>query len=504
MAIASNISRRIESSANYKWWAYCAIAVGMFLTVMDQSGVNIALPRIADQFSADIPTVQWITLGYVLATSALLMPMGRLSDMIGRKRVYMVGFVIFMAAAVLGGTGQTFSVLVIAKVIQGIGSAAIQANGMAVIIEVFPQRERGRALGLYMTVIGIGSVSGPILGGLLVSSLGWRAIFFASVPVGMLALILAAVVLRGRTPDQTAGAGMASFDWLGAFLSSSALISFLLGLTNAHRLGWGSPVIVTGFVLGIALVIGFIWWEHRANQPMLDLGFFRRSSFSMGVAARFVSFLAGSAVYFLMPFYLMQGLGYPASVAGLLMVPSSICMAIMGPISGRISDRIGTRRPAVVGMALSTSAMFVFSRLTVNSPAIHIIIGMILSGMGMGTFSSANTSAVMSSMGKREYGIASAFMNLTRTAANVTGIATATTIVTITMGSLGYLPSLAVVSEAAGQGAKVAFVTGLSNSFLISGVLMVSALVVSWFRSESRILPATNVAQSEDGVEQTH
>ena len=157
--------QRITESPNYKWWAYAAIAVGMFLTVMDQSGVNIALPRIAEHFDADIPTVQWITLGYVLSTSAMLMPMGRLSDMIGRRRVYIMGFVIFIAAAAFGGSSPSFSLLVVAKVLQGVGSAGIQANGMAMIAEVFPERERGKALGLYMTVIGTGSISGPIVGG---------------------------------------------------------------------------------------------------------------------------------------------------------------------------------------------------------------------------------------------------------------------------------------------------------------------------------------------------
>ena len=172
---------KVTRSPNYKWWAYFSIAIGLFLTVLDQSGVNIALPRIAEEFGADIPTVQWISLSYVLATSATLMPLGRLSDMIGRKLVYVTGFVVFVGAAVLAGSADTFMLIIVAKVVQGVGSAAIQANGMAMVTQVFPERERGRALGLYMSIIGTGAISGPIVGGLLVTQLGWRAVFFASV-----------------------------------------------------------------------------------------------------------------------------------------------------------------------------------------------------------------------------------------------------------------------------------------------------------------------------------
>ncbi|MCH7746183.1 MAG: MFS transporter, partial [Chloroflexi bacterium] len=190
--------KRIADSPRYKWWAFFAISIGLFLTVLDQSGVNIALPQVADYFGADIPTVQWISLSYVLSTSVMLMPLGRLSDIIGRKRVYVAGFVVFVGAAVLAGSAQTFLLIIVAKIIQGAGSAAIQANGMAMITEVFSERERGKALGLYMAIIGTGAISGPIVGGVLVSALGWRAVFFASVPGGLAALVAAMIWLSGR------------------------------------------------------------------------------------------------------------------------------------------------------------------------------------------------------------------------------------------------------------------------------------------------------------------
>ena len=220
MALTLEPSKRILESPNYKWWAYAAISVGLFLTVMDQTGVNIALPRIAEHFSADIPTVQWITLGYILATSALFMPMGRISDIVGRKYVYMGGFVVFVAAAAVGGSAETLNVVVASKIVQGIGSAGIQANGMAMVADIFPERERGKALGLYMLIIGTGAISGPVIGGVLVSSLGWRSVFFASIPVGLL-------VLQRGPRMRGAHSESIRFDWGGAALSSTALVSIL-------------------------------------------------------------------------------------------------------------------------------------------------------------------------------------------------------------------------------------------------------------------------------------
>ena len=484
MALTLEPSKRILESPNYKWWAYAAISVGLFLTVMDQSGVNIALPRIAEHFSADIPTVQWITLGYVLATSALFMPMGRISDIVGRKYVYMGGFVVFVAAAAVGGSAETLSVVVASKIVQGIGSAGIQANGMAMVADIFPERERGKALGLYMLIIGTGAISGPVIGGVLVSSLGWRSVFFASVPVGILAFAAALLILQRGPRMRGADSNSIRFDWAGAALSSTALVSLLYGVTSLHRAGIGSIEVAGGLALGVLLIVGFIMWELRVSDPMLDLNFFRSKVFSFGVSARFLSFLGGSSIFFLMPFYLVQGLGYEPSRAGLLMVPGAIAMAVVGPFSGRLSDRLGTRWLTVAGMAISGGSLIFFSTLTISSPASHVVVGMAMQGLGMGVFSSPNTSAIMSSISREEYGIASAFLNMTRTTANLSGVALATTMVTLTMASMGYEPSLAAVSEAGGIDVRTAFVAGLGRAFLVAGVLVFTAMALAAYRGE--------------------
>ena len=479
MALFAGLSQSIADSRHYKWWVYVAIAIGMFVAVMNQTGIGIALPKIADHFDLDIPTVQWVLLGYILSTSAMFMPVGRLSDMVGRKRVYLTGFLVFIGASAVGGASPVFPLLIAANIVQGIGAAGVQACSMVLIIEAFPERERGKALGMFTTIIGSGIAGGPVIAGLLVSGFGWRSVFFANVPVGLIALAAVLVVVKGDGGVPGKGARRFNFDWVGAGLSSGALVSFLLGMTNAFRFGWGSPPILASFLIAPALLAAFIWWELHAADPILDLGFFRSKLFSTGVSARFLSFLGSTAAYFLMPFYLIQVLDYEAYIAGLLIVPSAICMAVSGPISGYLSDRFGARWLTVLGLALSASALFIYSRLDLDSSPAYIVVGMILNGLGMGIFSAPNTSAVASSQGREKYGIVSAFINLSRTSGNVVGIALATTIVTATMASLGYEPSLGAVSEAGDEGVKAAFVSGMSRAFLVSGGLVLLAMVVS-------------------------
>ena len=479
----------------YRWWAYAAIFVGLCLTVAEMFEVGIALPRIADHFSAGLPTVQWITLGYLLSTSAMLMPMGRLADIIGQKRVYMAGFAVFIGGAALGGSSQTLLALISSRVVQGIGNAAIQANGMAMIVGAFSERERGKALGLYAAAIGGGSIIGPMAGGFLVSGLGWRSVFFTSVVFGLIALVAAASVIRGVRPVGRGSFG-ADFDWPGASLSSAALIAFLLGMTNAHRLGWESAPIVAAFAAAFALAGAFVWWESHTSNPMLELGFFRGRAFSATVSARFLSFLGNSAMFFLLPFYLVQAQDYPASKAGLILVPGSVCMAVFGGLSGLLSDRLGTRWPMILGAALSSAGMFTFSRLTLDSPLYYVVLGVVLSGAGMGMFTAPNSSAVMRSLGRRRYGVASALLNVTRTSANVTGVAVATTIVTLTMAHLGYAPNLGGVVGANAEGVKVAFVTGLTKAFLTAGSFVLAGMVLLalWGEAARAAAPAPRLA----------
>ena len=298
-----NLTRR----ANYKWWVFGTVGIGTFLSVVDHGSVMVALPDIESRFSTDLPTVQWVIVGYALAISVLLLPMGRLGDIVGRKQVYICGFAIFVIAAALAGAAPNLGLLIGAKVFQGVGSAMIQGNAMATIISVFSSEERGKALGAHLSVVGTGAIAGPALGGLLISALGWRAVFFVNVPVGLVTIAVAALVLSGGPEAQDAReGGKPSFDWAGAVLSAFALLAFLLVVGNGDRLGWGSPATLAGAASSVFLLAVFIWWELRASSPMLDLRLFQRKLVVLGVAAGWIGFLGTSAARFLMPFYLQR------------------------------------------------------------------------------------------------------------------------------------------------------------------------------------------------------
>ena len=243
----------------------------MFITVVDHGSVNVALPSIETHFDTDLPTVQWVVVGYALAISVLLLPMGRLGDIANRKSVYLAGFGLFALGAGLAGAALNIPMLIGGKILQGAGSAMVQGNGMAIVLSVFPGSERGKALGLNMSVVGSGVIAGSALGGVLVSALGWRSVFFVAAVAGLVTIAASAMILDRRllAPQQQDGR-LPKFDWLGAALSGAVLLLFLLTISNGHRAGWSSAPITLGLLGSVALLATFIWWELRNPAPMLD------------------------------------------------------------------------------------------------------------------------------------------------------------------------------------------------------------------------------------------
>jgi MFS family permease len=493
----------IAGRTNYKWWVFGAIAIGSFLSVVDHGSVLVALPDIESHFNADLPTVQWVVVGYALAISVLLLPMGRLGDIVGSKQVYIAGFVVFVLAAALAGTSRwtNLPLLIAAKVLQGVGSAMIQGNGMAMLVSAFPGSERGKALGFHLSVVGFGAIIGPALGGFVVSALGWQWVFFINVPTGLIAIAASLFILReGRPFDQLRVSGAPlmvkgrawsrlslsngrrpAFDWLGAALSGGALLAFLLVVGNGDRIGWASPAIVLGAAAAVALLAAFIWWELRVPSPMLELRLFQRKLLALGVAAGWLSFLGASAVRFLMPFYLQRVLEYSPREVGLIMIPPALCLAILGPISGRLSDQFGWRWFTMGGLALSSVAWFVLAASLTEHSSLFLIISMLtLQSAGTGLFNTPNNSSILSAVERSNYGVVSALTQLVRNSANVTSIALATTVVVVTMRSMGVEPRL----DAASPEVASAFVVGLHRAFILLGTLLVGGAAISFVKGE--------------------
>lgn len=397
--------------------------------------------------------------------------------MVGRKNVYLIGFVIFVLAAALSGASRWINLptLIVAKVLQGVGSAMLQGNAMAILITVFPAHERGKILGSHLSVVGGGAIAGPALGGFLVSFWGWEWVFLINVPVGIVAMALTLLLLPGDRGVR------GSFDWLGAVLSAAALLVILLVVGNGDRAGWTSPVILAGALGFASLLAAFIWWELRVSSPMLDLRLFKRKLVALGVAAGWISFLGSSASRFMMPFYLQRVLLYSPKEVGLIMIPAAISMVVVGPISGRLSDRYGWRALTVGGLLLGAAAWLVLATRLNQDTSVGLIIAMLmLQSLGTGMFNTPNSSSILGAVERSSYGVVAALTQLVRNSANVTSIALATTVIVTIMGARGVEPSLDAVSPLVSD----AFMAGLRLSFwLMAGVLLVG-VVLSVIRGE--------------------
>lgn len=474
----------LTRSPNYKYWGFGAIAITTFASVADHGSVNVALPTIAEHFNIDLPTVQWVVISFALTVSAFLLPMGRLSDLVGRKEVFIAGALLAAVGAALAGASSVYFLLVFARVLQGLGNAMSQGTGTAIVVSIFPGSERGKAIGMIMTIVGTGSVAGPAVGGILTDTLGWRWAFYYNIPLCLIGMIASMVVLEGRRRqfEDSGSPDGQGFDWPGAALSTAALVTILLTVMNIHKVGLASPYISAGFVGFLALFASFIWWELRTPSPMLDLSFFKRMTFSFGVSAAFLTFLGSSATLFLTPFYLQKVLGYEPMLAGLMVVPGAACMAILGPLCGHLSDRFGWRKFTVGGLCLSVAGLAMLSRVSENTSVLMVIPALMLQSGGMGVFYSPNTSSILSVVERSKYGVVTAFLNLVRNSANVASVAVATAIVTATMGIMGYEPSLAAVSDGAGSGVKTAFVFGMRNAYIVMMFLILAAMTMSVFR----------------------
>ena len=335
-----------NSADSRKWLVLSAVSVGTFISTLSGSIVNISLPTIAHDFGVGIPEIEWIVVAYLLTAGSLLLTFGRLGDVIGYRRVYIGGFAIFTVASVLCGFALNVGQLTAVRVLQGIGFAMIQAVAPALVASTFAPSERGKALGLNVISISIGLTLGPTLGGILTEWVSWRWIFFINVPVGMFGLLWAWRVLpAGRRNTE------GRFDVVGAVLIGITLFSLLLALVEGEDWGWLSPAVLG--LLAIFAMVGtvFVVAELRMRQPMFDLRLFTIRAFSAGNVSLLIAFVALFITTFLMPFFLQRGQDFSALQAGLLLTPLSLTTLIVSPLSGALSDRIGSRLLSTSGLA---------------------------------------------------------------------------------------------------------------------------------------------------------
>ena len=409
-----------ESAPNHrrKWLVLSAVSVGAFISTLSGSIVNISLPTIADDLGVGISDVEWIVVAYLLTAGSLLLTFGRLGDILGYKKVYTGGFALFTAASVLCGLAQGAGELTALRVLQGIGFAMIQALTPAIITAVFPPSERGKALGLTAVSISLGLTVGPALGGILTQWATWRWIFFINVPVGLFGILWSWVVLPAGRRDEEQ-----RFDFPGAVLAGAAMFCLLLALAEGEDWGWGSASTVG--LLGAFVVLGavFIATELGVRQPMYDLRLFAIRTFSAGNASLLAAFMALFVAIFLMPFFLQRGQGFSVLEAGLLLTPLSLTTLVIAPLSGSLSDRIGSRFLATSGLLVMGAALLSLTQLGARAGDWEIIWRLALVGFGLGLFTSPNNSSVLGSVPRARLGSASATVAQMRITGQVLGVA---------------------------------------------------------------------------------
>ncbi len=386
--------------------ALIAASLASFLTPFMGSSINIALPAIGSDYQANAILLSWIATSYLLASAVFLVPFGRVADIKGRKKVFILGIIIFTIFSFLCGTAGSVQQLIIFRIFQAAGSGMIFGTGMAILTSVFPANERGKAFGLAVMAVYIGLSLGPSAGGILTEYFGWRSIFYLVTILGFITTYIVIRKLKGEWKE----AEGEKFDFTGSILYGLALVLIMYGFPKLN-----SKTGLAIFLSGLLFLITFIYWELRSDFPLLNLRLFRQNMiFRYSNLAALINYCATFAVAFLLSFYLQYAKGFSPKEAGFILVVQPIIMALFSPPAGRLSDRIDPGKVASIGMAISTFGLFILSFISKDTSVLFIIGVLIMLGTGFALFSSPNSNAIMSSVQKRDLGIASGTLGTMR------------------------------------------------------------------------------------------
>jgi EmrB/QacA subfamily drug resistance transporter len=394
------------------------VSIGTFMSTLDASIVNVSLPAIMKSLHSDLSTVQWVVAVYLLVITGLLLTLGRLADLIGRKPIFIAGFAVFTVFSLSCGLSRSIYMLIASRGLQAIGAAMIMANGPAIITDAFPSQERGKALGIMGTVVSIGLTAGPALGGFLIAAAGWPLIFFINLPIGIIGIAIAQKVLRSEPRGYEI-----HFDVPGALLLLISLVSVTVALSEGSEKGWSSTYVRMFFALFVVFGALFIVRQRTTVHPLLDLDLFRNRLFAAASASAFIAYAATFAIVFLMPFYLSQILGYSPERMGLTLTAVPLTNALIAPVSGALSDRIGSRALGSMGLAVATVGLVLISALGSSATQLQVVGALVVAGLGSAVFQAPNSSAIMGSVPVGMLGIAAGMVATMRNLGMVTGVA---------------------------------------------------------------------------------
>jgi len=404
-----------------------------FLTPFDGAAVNIALPTIGSEFHMDVISLSWIATAYLIAAALFLVPFGKIADIYGRKKIFLYGIGIFAAASLVMTMVPSTNLMIAIRVIQGLGSGMIFGTTVAILSSVFPPGERGKALGIYITSVYFGLSLGPFLGGILTQNFGWRSIFFVNVPIGIAAILLVTWKLKGDWAECRGEC----FDLTGSVIYGVAIVAVMYGLSVATE-GAGYALLFVGIVAAIV----FVLYERRIAFPVLDMKLFTGNRiFAFSNIAALINYSATYAVTFLLSLYLQYTNGFTPESAGLILIAQPAIQAFVSPIAGKLSDRIEPSVVASAGMALTAAGLFLLIFLTDATPLWYLVVCLIVLGAGFGLFSSPNTNAIMSSVEKRNYGVASGMVGTMRLLGQMLSMGIAMLVFAVIIGPVEITPA---------------------------------------------------------------
>ncbi len=501
-----------------RWWTLAVLCLSLLIIGMDNTILNVALPTIQRDLNASASSLQWIVDAYVIVYASILLTTGSLGDRFGRKGALNVGLVVFGLGSIAAAFAQTSGQLIAFRAVGGIGGALIMPATLSILINVFPVHERGRAIGIWAGVSGLGIVIGPLAGGWLLEHMWWGSVFLINVPVVIAALIAGhSLVPTSRDPHAP------RLDLVGTVLGSAGLGTLLYGIIEAPAKGWGDSTVLLGFGAGITLIVAFLAWESHCDHPMLDIGFFRNRSFSgASFAITLVFFAMFGSMYFLTQ-YLQFVLGFSTIQAGAALIPLALTLMIAAPNSARLTRRFGTRATVSGGLTIVASALALMSRVTVDSGYPLIAAVLVLLGAGMGFAMSPATESIMSSVPANKSGVGSAMNDTTRQVGGALGIAIlgsltssayhdaidSSPIASRLVGQSGAVVRDSIggahlVAEKVGDSAQpllrvanAAFVDAMSSTVLIAAAVAVVGAIVAGIVLPARTIPVDDAVDDD-------
>jgi EmrB/QacA subfamily drug resistance transporter len=487
--------RSAITDENRRWWTLGAMCFALFMIMLDNTVVNVALPSIQKDLHSSISGLEWTVNAYTLSFAVLLVTGGRLGDIFGRRRMFLLGVVVFGLSSAFIAMSQSEAWLVTGRAVQGLGAALMMPATLSIITNAFPPHERGKAIGTWAGVSALALAIGPVVGGALVENVSWQSIFLLNVPVAAIAVFVTLAATQ-ESRDETS---THHIDFPGVAAITVGLGAIVLALVEANSWGWGSARILGLFALGAAALIAFAVAEMRVLEPMVDFSFFRSRSFLGANLVAFMVTFAMLSVFFFLALYMQNIKGYTPLQAGVRFLPTTLVIIVIGPIAGRLSDRIGPRPPMVVGLLLTAGSLFWQGHLTVDTSFAFLFGPFVLLGLGIGMVMSPMSTAAMNAVDRTKAGVASGLVSMSRMVGGTFGVAVMGALIT----GLGKsklddtLPNVPAAERqhladalgagggtqakgAVGDAVREAFVYALNNGLRIGAAAAVGAAIVAW------------------------